>query len=123
MPGCPDAWIARMAKITWMAELDCPDARMAKIAQMPVAMAMAMAISRVDSTGCSCNARMERGALRWASFARIRRQAGFPPYYARMPGYMQMREFPDRKPVPGCPDTSSRMNAWILSIAQKHAKP
>ena len=29
-----------------------------------------------------------------------------------------MREFPDRKPVPGCPDTSSQMNARILSIAQ-----
>ena len=34
MPGCPDAWIARMAKIARMAELDCPDARMAKIARM-----------------------------------------------------------------------------------------
>ena len=37
MPGCPDAWIARMAKIARMAELDCPDARMAKIARIPMA--------------------------------------------------------------------------------------
>ena len=37
MPGCPDAWIARMAKIARMAEFDCPDARMAKIARIPMA--------------------------------------------------------------------------------------
>ena len=42
------------------------------------------------------------------------------PDYSRMPGCMQMRECPDRKPVPGSPDTSSRMNARILSIAQAY---
>ena len=40
------------------------------------------------------------------------------PDYSRMPGCMQMRECPDRKPVPGSPDTTPRMTTRILSIAQ-----
>ena len=37
LTGCPDAWTSQMAKMIRMVELDCPDARMAQIAWIPMA--------------------------------------------------------------------------------------
>ena len=113
MPGCPDAWIARMAKIARMAELDCPDARMAQIARIPMASGHGQRPWPVA---------MANGQWPWPwpvamamamASGHGHTSSGFPWILLQCPDGKRMPGCPDTPIIPGCPDACKCENARI----------